>query len=113
MTVDSRPSRVDLNIYAGDDVAVRINVKNPGGTPADLTGAVATAQIRASHTADVALADFDTVVDPSGVVMISLDAATTAALPGWAVWDCQIVAPAGQVTTIAAGSIRTAQEVTR
>lgn len=113
INVNARPNRVDLNIYAGDDMSVRITVNNSDGTPADLTGNTATAQIRATHTADDPLADFTTLVDPTGVVMLSLDAATTAVLPTWAVWDCQIQAPLGQTTTIAAGSIRTAQEVTR
>lgn len=94
-------------------MSVRITVNNADGTPADLTGNTATAQIRATHSAADPLADFTTLVDPAGVVMLSLDAATTALLPAWAVWDCQIEAPAGQITTIAAGGIRTAQEVTR
>lgn len=113
INVNARPHRVDLDLYAGDDTSIRITVNNTDGTPADLTDTTATAQIRATHTAVNPVADFTTLVDPAGVVYLSLDAATTAALPARAVWDCQIQAPLGQTTTIAAGNVRTAQEVTR
>jgi hypothetical protein len=112
--LDARPSRVDLRIYAGDDVTVKVNVNNPDGTPADLTGATAKAQVRARAADVAALADFTTAVDASGFVLLGLDAAATAMLPAQCVWDCELMFAGGSpVTTIAAGSVRVRAEVTR
>lgn len=111
-SVVARPAQVDLDVYAGDDVALRVNVKNPDGTPADLTGMTASAQVRLRKADEIPLATFDAVIEADGVVVLSLPAAATVTLPSWAMWDCQLDL-GGRITTIAAGSIRTTGEVTR
>lgn len=113
MTVDSRPNRVDLNIYAGDNVGLTVSVKNPDGTPGDLTDMTALAQIRLHRTDPEPLAEFDAVVDPAGSITLKLDGAVTAVLPRWALWDCQLMSLSGAVTTVATGSVYTAGEVSR
>jgi hypothetical protein len=113
-TLSALPTRVDLRLYAGDDLTVKVNVNNPDGTPADLTGASAKAQIRVwAYDADP-IAEFTCAVDPSGFVLLGLDAASTALLPRSSVWDCELLFDAGSpTTTIVSGSIRTLAEVTR
>lgn len=113
-TLDARPTRVDLHIYAGDDVTVKVNVNNVDGTPADLTGVSAKAQVRAKASDVDALADFSTSVDPAGVVLLGLDAASTSLFPAQGVWDCELLFAGGSPkTTIVSGSVRTRAEVTR
>lgn len=112
--LSSLSARIDLCIYAGDDVNVKINVNNPDGTPADLTGATAKAQIRGRATDPAPIAQFLATVDPAGCVLIGLDAVTTAALPTLSVWDCQLAFAGGSPTvTLAHGGVRTLAEVTR
>lgn len=108
------PTRVDLRLYAGDDVTVKITVNNPDGTPADLAGASAKAQIRGRATDLDPVAEFVCVVDATGFVLCGLDAAATAALPRSGVWDCELMfADGSPTTTIVSGSVRTLAEVTR
>lgn len=108
------PTRVDLRLYAGDDVTVKITVNNPDGTPADLTGATAKAQIRAWAYDSDPVAEFTCAVDPAGFVLLGLDAAATAAIPRSSVWDCELLfADGSPTTTIVSGSVRTLAEVTR
>jgi hypothetical protein len=110
----ARPTRVDLRIYAGDDLAVKVNVNLPDGTPADLTGVTAKAQIRYRASDPDPIAEFTSSVDPAGFVLLGLDAATTATLPSSASWDCALLfADGSPTTTIASGFVRTRGEVSR
>jgi len=113
-TLSALPTRVDLRLYAGDDVTVKVTVNNPDGSPADLTGATAKAQIRAWAYDFEPVADFTCAVDPSGFVLLGLDAASTSVLPRNSVWDCELLfADGSPTTTILSGSVRTLAEVTR
>ena len=105
--------RADLDIYQGDDFGATVQVSNPDGTPADLTGYTARAQIRASY-ADImpAYTDLGATVAAGGVVNIMLASAATRQL-GAGVWDLQLTDAGGRTSTILAGSVRVTKEVTR
>lgn len=107
-TVVARPDQVNLNLYAGDDFALDLTVLDPDGSPADLTGMTARADIR-QNTGTPVLASFAATV-AGNVVSLRLAAADAAVLPDGAVWDCQL---AGIDTfTVAAGTVRTRAQVT-
>jgi hypothetical protein len=112
--LDFRPQRINIQAYAGDDLTFDIPATDGAGNPVDLTGATATAQIRATHTSADPAIDF-TVVVGTDKITLSLDAATTATLPASAVWDCEVslVGPPLQTKTVAAGTITTSPDVTR
>lgn len=108
-TIDTRPQTADLYLYAGDTTTLEIAVTDDTGAPLDLTTYTAEAQIRA--TADAATAvDFTTAV-AGNTITLTLDAAT--ALPARGVWDVQITAATGEVTTLAGGKVTVTPEVTR
>ena len=109
-TVVSRPDQVQLCLYAGDDFYLNLTVVNEDGTPADLTGLTPKAQVRANtDTTDPVLASFTCTVS-TNVVSLRLAAVDTTNLPDAACWDCQL-SGAG-VWTVAAGTVRTQQQVT-
>ena len=112
-TVSGLPTPVNLALYQGDDFYMDLTVDNPDGTPADLTGAVASALIRsAPGAADPPMATITATVDVAlSVVHLHLphtEAANLAA--GGAAWDCQIATP--DVTTLAAGRVTVTAQVT-
>jgi len=108
-------THADLLIYQGDDWAAIVNVTNEDGTPADITGYQAQAQIRR------AVADEDTtfiielgaLVVPPDRISITIPHTQTTLLDGQYVWDLQLVTPGQIITTILAGKVRVTQEVTR
>ena len=108
--VSSVPTTVNLVVYQGDDVYLDLAVTTDGA-PADLSGCTVTAQVRASPAADEAVELLATI--EGAVVHLHLPHADSAALPLWAVWDCQLVDAAGNVFTIAAGTLKATPEVTR
>jgi len=97
-------------------------VKETDGTPTDLTGFTAKAQVRdnvADNQATV-LVEFllgqGITIDPGlGMVQMSLSALQSSALKFYrALWDLQITDPTGLIThTIAEGEFRVKKEVTR
>lgn len=108
------PSRAELLLYQGDSYAAGVIVRNSDGTPADITGYTALAQIRraSADTDPVIAAEFTTAVT-SPLINISLTPAQTVALAGQYQWDLQIVSPADVVTTILAGRVRVTAEISR
>jgi hypothetical protein len=107
-------SREDLSVYQGDDHSWVVTVRNQDGTPADITGYTARAQIRR------AVADSDPIVVAemassvaSPVVNLSLTRTQTATMNGRYVWDLQLTSDTGTVTTILAGNVNVKPEVTR
>lgn len=109
--IDARPKPVDLYLQAGDDITLEIAVVDQAGAVFDLTGYTAEAQIRG--TADAPLsADFVGTVLADKITLV-MDSATTTTLPVKAVWDCQVISATGTVTTVAAGKVTVAAEVSR
>lgn len=101
--IDARPTVVDLNVYGGDDLVLKIDVTDNAGTAFDLTGYTAAAEIRATADAPTAIAFTTSTL--ANTVTISLDAATTATLPLKGVWDVQVESATGVVTTLAGGKV--------
>ena len=112
--IDARPTVVDLKVYAGDDLHLRLDIYDIGGNPEDLTGAAAQAQVRATPDAETVLAEFTAEIDGS-TIWLHLAAADTATLPATAVWDVQVtyLDPDITVATLARGGLATTAEVTR
>jgi len=106
----------DLSIIRGDDYRVMITLTS-NGTPFDLTGYTAKAQIRPSTAASAVLyAEFTATVESpatDGVIKLELDNTTTGALTGNGVWDLQITDSGGWVTTVASGAVTLVPDVTR
>jgi hypothetical protein len=112
----------DNAIYRGDDESITVEVQDDLGAAVNITGRTYTAQIRknTSLTAPV-LAEFDcTITDAAGgIVVCSLDAATTSTLKATplglassAVWDIQ-EDNGGVITTLLAGDVEIRGDVTR
>lgn len=109
VTITALPATVNLSLYQGDDFYLDLTVTNPDSSPADLTGATATATIKASPTAPDIMATFSATIT-ANVVHLHLPATEAAKLAAAAVWDCQIANPL--VTTLAAGKVTTTLQVT-
>jgi len=109
--IDARPATVDLNLYAGDDINLKILVTDDAGVDFDLTGYTAEAQIRATADAPTAL-DFTCTV-LANAVNVTMPSATSTTMPIKGVWDVQVISATGVVTTLAAGKITVTPEVSR
>ena len=107
-------SQGNLTLYQGDDYSVYVVVTNADGTPADITGYTAKAQIRrdvADEARRVEVEIAASVASPN--VNLSIPHAQTQALTGSYVWDLQLTSPGGQIMTILAGAVIVTREVTR
>lgn len=105
---------VDLNLYQGDDFAAMVTVRTSDGSPADITGYTALAQMRrevADSDAVVAATFTSTVSSP--YVILSLAHTVTEDLTGRYVWDLQVTSGTGAITTILAGRVSVTAEVSR
>lgn len=106
----------NLAIYQGDDWAAMVSVLNSDGSIPDLTGYTAQAQIRQGPADQswVIQAELLCVVVPLNQISLSLTSAQTTLLtePQYQ-WDLQLTAPDGLITTIMAGQVQVAAEVTR
>ena len=104
----------DLSIYQGDDFAGVVTVRNEDGTPADITGHTAKAQIRravADEEPAVAVEIATAVTSPN--VTLAISHTVTATLSGAYVWDLQLTTPTGAVITVIRGKVKLTNEVTR
>lgn len=104
----------NLQVFQGDDFAAIVLVTNADGTPANITGYTALAQIRraVADVDPVVVATFTaTVASPN--VNLSLSNAQTRPLTGRYVWDLQLTSPAGVITTVVAGRVVVTAEVSR
>lgn len=109
--IDGRPAAVDLNIYAGDDLVLNIDVTDNAGAAFDLTGYTAKAEIRATATDPTAVA-FTTGLT-ANTITLTLAAADSATAPAKGVWDVQVTSAGGAVTTLAGGRVTTYPGVTQ
>ncbi len=108
------PGTLHLTAYRGDTFVRRFVFVDGAGEPIDQSAGTWAAQFRTHKNAAIAV-DFDVDVSgaASGVVVASLDVATTAALPVRGVWDLQHTIDAAAVDTVLAGSFCTEKDVTR
>lgn len=114
------PSKLDLSIYAGDGVAIRLTVTDNAGLPIELIPGEISAQIRATRLDADAVADFNYNIDDETphIVELSLQGAQTAALitdeeifKGF--WDVQWVKENQEPVTLAQGKVECDADVTR
>ena len=114
------PVGKNISIYQGDsfELAFTLYTKLPNGDqgPAvDLTGATASAEMRATVDSSTVLATFTcSHDDDGGRITCALSPAQTEALPAsGGVWDVQVEYPNGDVKTYLAGTVAVTKEVTR
>jgi hypothetical protein len=106
--------KVDLTIYQGDDYSAVVDVLNEDGTPTDLTGYTAKSQIRRSvaDASPAVVVEIGATVQ-SPFVFLSIPHADTEPLNGKYVWDLQLTAADGIITTLLYGQVTIQAEVTR
>jgi hypothetical protein len=109
-----RPEPFPLALYRGDSYAWQFRVwqDTPGGTPEDLAGVTAAAQVRDRAGGQVVMA-LDVVVVQPNLVNVNLPAdAWDAVQLRKGAWDLQLTWPGGAVVTIVAGPVQVVQDVT-
>lgn len=118
------PQSLDLQLYCGDGVELRIVVTDSDGAALPLTGAI-DAQIRSSRTSSEEAAVFaaDLTDGDTGIVYLSLTGDQTAALHGVApqqpverftgVWDVQWTPAGAEPVTLVQGNVESNLDVTR
>jgi hypothetical protein len=105
---------INLSLHQGDDWVVILTVRNQDGTLASINGYMAKASFRSDYaeTGSAVVGDFVATVN-SPVVNLNLGRSFTALIKsGSYVWDCQLIAGSGAITTIAAGTLIVVPEVT-
>jgi hypothetical protein len=109
--------RADITIYQGDDYSASVEVNHADGSNADLTGYTLMAQIRRdvadrspTVAADITVAFLDAA---AGLISLKVSHTVTTALTSNYVWDLQLTAPSGIITTVLAGAVSVRAEVTR
>lgn len=111
----AQPADQDLTITRGDTETLVVTITSDGTTPINITGRTYRAQIRSSQDATTVKASFTCVVTdgPNGKVTATLSAANSATLAsGVYYWDFEENA-SGVVSTILAGNVTVAADVTR
>lgn len=109
------PSQANLVIYQGDDYAAVVTVVGSQGAAVDLTGYTAEAQMRLgpADAYPVVIVEIITAVTPPNTINLSIPHSITCQLSGLYVWDLQLIAPDGTISTILAGTVQVMLEVTR
>jgi hypothetical protein len=116
--IGTHGQRLDLRIKQGATFRAQFTVQQSNGSPADLTGAIARAQIRASTDAAAPAAAFTTAITLPNIIELSLTDAQTSAIPVTGaqqnyVWDMEIVWADGTVDSPLFGTAIVRAEVTR
>jgi hypothetical protein len=73
-------AKVDLNIDQGASFSYSINLKDSAGMPLNLTGYTGNAQLRTSYSANTYTTMDVSITEATGLVLLSMNAATTATL---------------------------------
>jgi hypothetical protein len=117
------PQSLDLSLYGGDGVELRMTVTDSQGQPVSLTPGAIDAQIRATRTANISIVSFaaDLTDGATGVVILSLTGVQTESLHGstspserfTGVWDVQWTPSQGQPITLIQGNVTSSLDVTR
>ena len=108
------PQRANLTLYQGDDWAATVQVQNTDGTPADLTGYTAVAQIRTipASTAQV-VTSLGLGVELPNTINLALSHGQTQQLGGSYVWDLQCTETDGTISTIMSGVVHVIPEISQ
>lgn len=116
--IDRNPETLDLALYAGDGVSIRLGVTDNSGDPVTVAGELK-AQIRESRGAVAVAAEFTATPEAeTGSVIISLTGAQTQSLITdgenfSGVWDIQWQPPNAEPITLTAGTVTCNADVTR
>ena len=126
MKISNIGTRVELELMQGSTFGpVTHTLKNPDGTPVDLTGCTPRGQIRRKASdPDVTAPLVCVVFEPAtaGVYTFGLSAATTAAIPAGSSandpnsnydWDLELLDSQGRVIPLLWGTLKVQREVTR
>lgn len=84
-TVGADPARVDIDIYAGEEVDFTVSYLDAAGEVQDFTGWTLSAQVRAAH--DTAVLYTFTPEAVSGGIQVTADGSDTA---DWANWPTSV-----------------------
>ena len=117
------PESLNLSLYGGDGVELRLSVTDSLGMPIELTGTI-DAQIRSSRPNSEIITAFNTdITDPAnGIVILSLTGTQTESLHGddaspmerfSGVWDIQWSPAGGEPVTLLQGVVESSLDVTR
>lgn len=110
------PESLDLALYAGDGVSIRLSLTNSAKDPIQVTGTMK-AQIRSTHSAPEASAEFTAVPEDNAVVISLTGDQTQALVTGEdkfeGVWDIQWVPQDGEPVTLVRGKVTCDADVTR
>ena len=113
------PDKLDLALYAGDGVIIKLTVTDNAGAQVPLTGEIL-AQIRASRLDTDPLAEFNYNLDDAnpGLVLLTLQGTQTAALITDAaafkgVWDVQWHPENQEPITLVQGKVECDADVSR
>lgn len=100
------PVNFDLKLWRGDHFPFSLELRNPDGTPMDLTGYTAQGGIRSIGDPSTFWPMTATIDNLAGTVHYLLTTATAATIPaGEYVWDVQTTDPSGNVRTHVAGDV--------
>jgi hypothetical protein len=113
--VEMSISKANLDLVQGDDYVATVTVTNANGTPADISGYTAKAQIRQDVADEARRVDVEiaTAVASPNVTLTIPHAITQTLTAASYVWDLQLTSAGGQITTILAGTVVVTREVTR
>jgi hypothetical protein len=121
--INLQPQVLDLALYAGDGVSIKLHCVDKAGAPIDVNGTVK-AQIKLDRTSNSPIVSFTIgVVDAyQGIVVLSLTGAETAQLSSdpssksgafVGVWDIQWTPSGKQPRTLVQGKVECVSDVTR
>lgn len=123
--ISAKPPTLDLEVVRGDSFGpVICRIRNPDGTPMDLTGCSFLGHVRHTFADPTVLATFTMAITDAlaGEYSFELDVAATTALPpptltdalaGVHVYDHQMTDSLGRVTTRRRGRLTVIGDVTR
>ena len=106
--------KANITIDQGTDFSTSINVTDDNGDAVDLSGYTGAAQMRKHYTSSTA-SDFTIAITAAtGVVQLSMNAATTNAISaGRYVYDCELTDGSGVVSRVVEGVVTVTPGVTR
>jgi len=111
------PGAYDLDLYRGDTARYSFVLWQDAGKtiPYDLTGQVPAAQIRDRPDSGRIVVQLQCTIALPNTINVALLAPDSAGLPSGCrgAWDLQLTAASGDVTTVLAGNVAVASDVTR
>jgi hypothetical protein len=110
------PESLDLALYAGDGVSIRLSLTNSAQEPITVTGTMK-AQIRSTSSATDPAAEFATTPEENAIIISLTGDQTQSLVTGeeqfTGVWDLQWVPEDGQPVTLVRGKVTCDADVTR